>query len=157
MEYWIVSAPGRPTPEKSFEELTAQLGAHASCQKFNIPDLKVGTLDSLVATSDQLAKLDPFVESVVRKIVKYIYDIVDVDDRPNLHDNLVIGQHKLPTDVYVSRFQWDMARYPNKQPVPNIVDMIAKIINDIDGEYKRKTTAYNNARSQALALERKAA
>ena len=34
-----------------------------------------------MATSDQLAKLDPFVESVVRKIVKYIYDIVDVDDR----------------------------------------------------------------------------
>ena len=44
-------------------------------------NFQVGTLDSLVAMSDQLAKLDPFVESVVRKIVKYIHDIVDPDDR----------------------------------------------------------------------------
>ena len=40
-EYWIVSAPGKPTPEDAFGELTTQLGSHALCQRFNIPDLKV--------------------------------------------------------------------------------------------------------------------
>ena len=47
-----MSAPGRPTPEKSFEELTAQLGAHASCQKFNIPDLKVRYASDLWADNN---------------------------------------------------------------------------------------------------------
>ena len=30
--------------------------------KFNIPDLKVGTLDILVGLSDELGKLDAYVE-----------------------------------------------------------------------------------------------
>ena len=59
-------------------------------------------------------------------------------------------------DVYVTRFQWDNARFPPKQPIPNLVDIISKITGDMDGEFKRKTATYNNLKSQLLAMERKA-
>ena len=59
-------------------------------------------------------------------------------------------------DAYVTRFQWDNARFPPKQPVPNLVDIISKIANDIDVEFKRKTASYNNTRVQLQAMERKA-
>ena len=51
----------------------------------------MGTLDSLVGLSDQLAKLDPFVESLVRHVAQYISDILDPDDAPKLHENLLVG------------------------------------------------------------------
>ena len=53
--------------------------------------MQVGTLDSLVGLSDQLAKLDPFVESLVRHVAQYISDILDPDDAPKLHENLLVG------------------------------------------------------------------
>lgn len=59
-------------------------------------------------------------------------------------------------DAYVTRFQWDNARFPPKQPIPNLFDIISKIANDMDAEFKRKTATYNNARAQLQAMERKA-
>ena len=53
--------------------------------------IQVGTLDSLVGLSDQLTKLDPFVESLVRHIAQYISDILDPEDTPKLHENLLVG------------------------------------------------------------------
>jgi len=53
--------------------------------------LQVGTLDSLVGLSDQLAKLDPFVEGLVRHISQYIADILGPEDLPKLHENLLVG------------------------------------------------------------------
>ena len=41
----------------------------------------MGTLDSLVAMSDQLAKMDPYIEGMVHRIIKYIHDIVEPEDR----------------------------------------------------------------------------
>ena len=37
--------------------------------KFHIPDLKVGTLDQLVGLSDDLGKLDNFVEQITRSVI----------------------------------------------------------------------------------------
>ena len=59
-------------------------------------------------------------------------------------------------NLYVANFQWDNARFPPKQPIPNLVDIISKIANDMDAEYKRKTAAYNNLKSQLQAMQRKA-
>ena len=59
-------------------------------------------------------------------------------------------------DAYVTHFQWDNARFPPKQSIPNLVDIISKIANDMDVEFKRKTASYNNARVQLQAMERKA-
>ena len=51
----------------------------------------MGTLDSLVALSDQLTKLDPFMESLVRHIAQFIADILDPEDAPKLQENLLVG------------------------------------------------------------------
>ena len=53
--------------------------------------LQVGTLDSLVGLSDQLAKLDPFMESLVRHVAQYISDILGPEDAQRLHENLLVG------------------------------------------------------------------
>lgn len=61
-EIWIVSAPGEKTPQDTWDRLQGATSNMATNNKFNIPDLKVGTLDQLVGLSDDLAKLDTAAE-----------------------------------------------------------------------------------------------
>ena len=67
MECWIISAPGDKTPQQAFEKLNKATSGQGSSglshnYKFPIPDLKVGTLDSLIGLSDDLGKIDMFAE-----------------------------------------------------------------------------------------------
>lgn len=57
-EYWIVSAPGDKTAQETFDKLNSATASLSTNNKFNIPDLKVGTLDQLIGLSDDLSKLD---------------------------------------------------------------------------------------------------
>lgn len=49
---------------------------------------KVGTLDQLVGLSDDLGKLDAFVEQVTRKVASYLGEVLE-DQRDKLHENLM--------------------------------------------------------------------
>lgn len=41
-EYWLVSAPGEPTPRETWEKIKEQTGSLSINHRFNIPELKVG-------------------------------------------------------------------------------------------------------------------
>jgi hypothetical protein len=47
--------------------------------------MKVGTLDSLMALSDELQKVDTFVENVVKKCEKTLTDLLDKDTSAGLY------------------------------------------------------------------------
>lgn len=49
---------------------------------------QVGTLDQLVGLSDDLGKLDAFVEQVTRKVASYLGEVLE-DQRDKLHENLM--------------------------------------------------------------------
>lgn len=59
----------------------------------------------------------------------------------------------LPT--YITRFQWDMAKYPIKQSLRNIADIISKQVGQIDADLKTKSTTYNNLKGSLQSLEKK--
>ncbi|GJQ86754.1 putative subunit of the peripheral V1 complex of vacuolar ATPase [Trypoxylus dichotomus] len=120
--------------------------------KFHIPDLKVGTLDQLVGLSDDLGKLDGFVEQVTRKVAGYLGEVLE-DQRDKLQENLMANNSDLPS--YITRFQWDIAKYPIKQSLRNIADIISKQVGQIDADLKTKSTAYNNLKGNLQNLEKK--
>ena len=60
-------------------------------------------------------------------MAQYMADILDPEDRDKLYDNLLVGQAKVPMDTFLVRFQWDGAKFPLRQPLPNIVDVISKV------------------------------
>jgi V-type H+-transporting ATPase subunit C len=62
-DFWLISIPGDKTPQESYEKLSKNISATTTPCKFNIPNLKVGTLDQLFGLSDELGKLDAFVEA----------------------------------------------------------------------------------------------
>ncbi|NXP61518.1 VATC1 ATPase, partial [Chloropsis cyanopogon] len=154
-EFWLISAPGEKTCQQTWEKLHAATTKHNNLSinsKFNIPDLKVGTLDVLVGLSDELAKLDAFVESVVKKVAQYMADVLE-DSKDKVQENLLANGVDLVT--YITRFQWDMAKYPIKQSLKNISEIIAKGVNQIDNDLKARASAYNNLKGNLQNLERK--
>lgn len=138
--------------------------------------MKVGTLDQLVGLSDDLGKLDLYVEQITRKLATYLGEVLE-DQRDKLQENLLanngkkwaIFRHKrhwnqfksfwnlvlAELGLYVTRFQWDMAKYPIKQSLRNIADIISKQIGQIDTDLKTKSSAYNNLKGNLQSLEKK--
>ena len=68
-----------------------------------------------------------YLRSVVRKMAQYMADILDPEDKDKLHENLLVGPNKIPMETFLIRFQWDGAKFPLRQPIPNIVEGISKV------------------------------
>ncbi|XP_010774232.1 V-type proton ATPase subunit C 1-A-like [Notothenia coriiceps] len=154
-EFWLISAPGEKTCQQTWDQMMAATTRNnnlSTNHKFNIPDLKVGTLDVLVGLSDELAKLDSFVDSVVKKVAQYMADVLE-DSRDKVQENLLANGVDLVT--YITRFQWDMAKYPIKQSLKNISEIISKQVSQIDNDLKSRASAYNNLKGNLQNLERK--
>ncbi|NXO85504.1 VATC1 ATPase, partial [Sitta europaea] len=145
-EFWLISAPGEKTCQQTWEKLHAATTKHnnlSTNSKFNIPDLKVGTLDVLVGLSDELAKLDAFVESVVKKVAQYMADVLE-DSKDKVQENLLANgglleqQWQAEHKFYSSSFLF-----------------IFKGVNQIDNDLKARASAYNNLKGNLQNLERK--
>ncbi|NXN30167.1 VATC1 ATPase, partial [Nycticryphes semicollaris] len=141
-EFWLISAPGEKTCQQTWEKLHAATTKNnnlSTNSKFNIPDLKVGTLDVLVGLSDELAKLDAFVESVVKKVAQYMADVLE-DSKDKVQENLLANGGKLNY-------------YRSLGTVPFL--FIFKGVNQIDNDLKARASAYNNLKGNLQNLERK--
>ncbi|NXH64609.1 VATC2 ATPase, partial [Rhabdornis inornatus] len=153
-EFWLISAPGDKTNLQAWERMnTVTSKSNLSINsKFHIPDLKVGTLDALVGLSDELGKLDSFAESVIKKIAQYIGEVME-DSKDKVQENLLANGVDLIS--YLTRFEWDMAKYPIKQPLKNISEALAKQVTQIEADLKTRSTAYNNIKGNLQSLEKK--
>uniref|UniRef100_A0A1B0BH61 V-type proton ATPase subunit C n=1 Tax=Glossina palpalis gambiensis TaxID=67801 RepID=A0A1B0BH61_9MUSC len=103
-EYWLISAPGDKTCQQTFDtmnNLTSKQNNLCNNYKFHIPDLKVGTLDQLVGLSDDLGKLDTYVEQITRKVAAYLGEVLE-DQRDKLHENLLANNSAGPSDDRIS-------------------------------------------------------
>ncbi|XP_015679524.1 V-type proton ATPase subunit C 2 [Protobothrops mucrosquamatus] len=153
-EFWLISAPGDKTNLLAWDRMnTVTSKANLSSNsKFAIPDLKVGTLDTLVGLSDELGKLDSFAESVIKKIAQYIGEVLE-DSKDKVQENLLANGVDLIS--YLTKFEWDMAKYPIKQPLKNISEGLAKQITQIEADMKSRAAVYNNIKGNLQNLERK--
>ncbi|NXF81846.1 VATC1 ATPase, partial [Sclerurus mexicanus] len=149
-EFWLISAPGEKTCQQTWEKLHAATTRHnnlSTNSKFNIPDLKVGTLDVLVGLSDELAKLDAFVESVVKKVAQYMADVLE-DSKDKVQENLLANGGK---DVL---WKWQ-SKHGFSSSSLDTVHFLFKGVNQIDNDLKARASAYNNLKGNLQNLERK--
>ena len=82
-EYWLISAPieksksslGLP-PLNHLNQITIKQDLSINW-KFRMPELKIGTIDSLFALTDGLDKVDSYVEQVTRKVANQLIDVLE--------------------------------------------------------------------------------
>lgn len=83
--YWLSSLPldgVDPSPEATWIQLqnATQRNQYSENCEFRLPQMKVGTLDSLLSLSDDLAKVNAAVESTVNKLRRQLYDVAEDDE-----------------------------------------------------------------------------
>ncbi|KFQ04988.1 VATC1 ATPase, partial [Haliaeetus albicilla] len=155
-EFWLISAPGEKTCQQTWEKLHAATTKNnnlSTNSKFNIPDLKVGTLDVLVGLSDELAKLDAFVEGVVKKVAQYMADVLE-DSKDKVQENLLANGGKVLM-IYLS-FEIEKSFKTCSSSLDTVPFLfIFKGVNQIDNDLKARASAYNNLKGNLQNLERK--
>ncbi|KAL2632072.1 hypothetical protein R1flu_016758 [Riccia fluitans] len=119
--------------------------------KFQIPELRVGTLDSLLTLSDDLAKANVVVEGISNKIRRQIEDLERASGQEFPH----LSVDGVPVDAYMTKFNWDEAKYPVMSPLREIVDNIHENVVKLEDDLKVRVAEYNNVKSQLTAIQRK--
>ncbi|KAJ0411960.1 hypothetical protein ATCC90586_009917 [Pythium insidiosum] len=154
MSVWLVSVPneGNRSSETTFLELKAETASarhdYAECYRMELPsDLLVGTLDSLMALSDDLNRVDLVVESAVRKIERQFHDLNK--------DNQALTVDGVPIDRYLNYFAWDEAKHPHRRPLPEIVSIIQSSVGKIEEELKQLSTRFAEKKQQLLQYQKK--
>lgn len=151
-EFWMISAPGQKTTQQTWESCKAKAEEFSLIYKFNLPELKVGTLDTLVGLSDELGKLDQTVESNVKKLANYFMDVLE-EKQEKVLENLQVND--MYPEQYLTKFSWHKEKYPIQQPLKKIAEIISTQVSKIDNDLKSKATAYNTIKNNLQTLERK--
>jgi V-type H+-transporting ATPase subunit C len=116
--------------------------------KFEVPSLTVGTLDTLMTLSDDLGKTDSIVEGIVRKIEK---TAMDLSERKVV--DLSVGG--VPAPRYIQQFAWDSAKYPNRRPLKELVQLIAGGAVAVEEELKQLTHSYGDKQIALQEVKRR--
>ena len=56
---------------------------------------------------------------------------------------------------YITEFQWDHAKYPTKQSLKNLSEIISKATTHIESELKLRSQSYNSVKQNLETLEKK--
>ncbi|PKA55885.1 V-type proton ATPase subunit C [Apostasia shenzhenica] len=152
--YWVVSLPVQTSESILWSRLQDSISKQAfdtPLYRFNTPELRVGTLDSLLSLSDDLLKSNTFIEGVSHKIRRQIEDL----ERVSGIESGALTVDGVPVDTYLTRFVWDDAKYPTMSPLREIVDSIHVQVAKIEDDMKVRAAEYNSVRGQLNAINRK--
>jgi len=155
--FWLISTPSTRDDWNQLNMATMKDDLSEN-SKFAVPskEFKVGTLDTLMALSDDLIKSDVFGEATAFKIYRQLMEL-QKDAGAIEEPTIPVGDNGRPVSVehYLTRFAWDEAKYPVKSPLRELTEQLNAALTRMDDELKAKATEYNNARSAKQAIERK--
>lgn len=142
-------------PSAQFEFLVKQVGPLGQAfRHFVIPSLKVGTLDSLMEASDELAKLDTQMEGTVGKLIGLMEE---TSGRPrSVVTTFRINQsQEMSPAGYIKNFLWSSAQFDPRGSIQSLVEKFSQINNSADERVRVMLTDYNDTRNKVTAANRK--
>jgi len=119
---------------------------------FEIPSLKVGTLDSLMDASDDLNRVDPQLETACGKMLGYLEDITG-----QTRAECAQVRPGVTCDQYLSSFKWDDKRYDIREPTKALIDRIAGETVVLEDKVRTKLLEYNESKKKLSLAQRKEA
>lgn len=133
--FWLLALPLKPGGSRGrtwelLQEKTSYGVQLSSNYKLDVPELRVGTLDTLLALSDDLVKVSAAVENVVAKIRRTVADMAG----PGAVGSLKV--ENLPVESYLTRFKWDEPKFPLRRPLRETVDKIGEVMGHIEDDLK---------------------
>ncbi|WWC87946.1 uncharacterized protein L201_002846 [Kwoniella dendrophila CBS 6074] len=157
LSYWLISAPLKDgDPNIMLNEVSSTIGKDVEVATWEIPELKAGTLSSLLTLSDQLPKLDNQFTSTVSKLLDTLRSLVS-DDSTKLAQHARVNDR--PAEEFLlgggGGFRWDKSRWGSGGKVLEVVDALTKEMNSIESIQKQKSQSYNLAKGSLTTIQRK--
>lgn len=150
--HWLVSFPaGVSDDEKEktwnlVNQRTTQDCTYSVNDRLHVPKLRVGTLDSLMALSDDLVKVNVLMDGMVQKIKRQSFEL-------GTSGSLLV-EGVTPRE-YVKKFAWDEAKYPSNRPLKDTVEKIQDTVVKVEDDMKVKLSEYNQLKGLLSTAARK--
>ncbi|EGV60223.1 Vacuolar ATP synthase subunit C [Yamadazyma tenuis] len=145
-KYLVLSLP-QSTDSKEWLERSLLDG---KCQAidFKVPDFQIGTLDSLVQESEELAKFDTQLGTSVAKIVDILAGVLESQASiRTVNSKSVLS--------YIEAFSWNTSKYRLDKSIKELVQLISSEALTLDNDVRTSYQTYQNAKSNFLAADRK--
>lgn len=187
LDYVIMSLPVRaegekPTVWNQHVDFVTKEKVGRSAQ-FEIPDLPVGTFDTLMSLSDELGRVDTFAESLCRKIITTLTELYNSPSlfwfsyhcfTLNFYKHITVTMYfhgtasgfatkSLPPwtvngvspDAFMAQFAWDEKKFPHKSPLRETVSRVQTLLQRLDGDLRSHVSKYTTAERAMAADARK--
>eukprot|EP00803_Ostreobium_quekettii_P010890 evm.model.scf_94.3 EVM.evm.TU.scf_94.3 scf_94:20404-23832(-) len=157
VNFWFVSLSSGPDDEDKnrtwdlLEQKTTSENKYSINERLQLPNLRVGTLDTLMALSDDLGKTAGQMEAIVAKLKRQVTDMAQADGEKV---NLTVEGSSL--EGYLFSFAWDEAKYPSNRPLKDTVEKIQDTVGKLEDDMKVKLGEYNQLKVLLSAAARKA-
>jgi len=161
--FWLISLPfevaaggdsdnARESTWRMLRRLTEE--QHDLCvnHKLAVPGLRVGTLDALLALSDDLGKACQQADQATAKLSRQLLELNGTPDEALWSRQLIDG---MPVERYLTAFQWDEAKHPLRRPLKETVENIQNAVVATEDQLKVRLSEYNGVKSSLAALARK--
>lgn len=123
------------------------------------PSFKVGTLDSLVVQSEELAKFDHQLHNAIGKVNEIKIQLLQ-DSNPNISNSSEIKLPKAKIDGKIvddifEKFEWKASSYRLDKPISELINLITSEALQLDADLRSQFQGYNTAKSNLLSCQRK--
>ncbi|KAG5639323.1 hypothetical protein H0H81_004526 [Sphagnurus paluster] len=153
---WVIAVPNDGDAEGLAQELHSKLIHYSrltSLAQFEIPSFKTGTLDTLIALSEDIPKQEVFFTATVAKTVDTLRSLLN-NDPTKLAQHILVNE-KSVDDYLFKDWKWDEGRYGIQKALREIIDSLAKEMTSIDNAMKAKLNNYNLVKGSLTQMQRK--
>lgn len=150
-QLWLVTLPkNKEKASATFASVADEVQSeHCQLSRFDIPSLVVGTLDSLLALSDDLIKSSALVENVVKKVERQYFEIAGSEAKP-------LRVNETAVEAFFKGFQWDFAQYQNQgKQLAELVSQIQGMAGKTEDELKMLSSSFQDKTVALAAAKRR--
>jgi len=154
IEYWLISIPNQGNAKKTVDTLKSNVedrgGEHYSLSGDKVPidRLKVGTLDKLIALSDDLGRVDASGKNVVQKLHRTYSELEENMDQ-------LLSVYNKSARAYIPQFRWDEGHFNPRTQLRDLVQSIHSNMVKTAEHLRKWTSALSEIQNQLAAIERK--
>ncbi|KAG0290800.1 Vacuolar ATP synthase subunit C [Linnemannia gamsii] len=156
-EYWFVSVPGEGNRTVTFQNFKAKIASSqndlAEVAPLPIPEFKIGTLDTLVVLSEDLAKQDTAFESSCNKLVETIRSLLGTEAATKLAGSLSVNEKTI--DNFLKTFQWNTMKYRTDKSLVELAELLNNEVASIDSLMKNKMANYSVVKGNLQGIQRR--
>lgn len=156
-EFILLSLPENTKPSTSSSKDVDSwlqedlIGGRVFVSDFKIPEFKIGSLDSLIVESEELAKYDAQIGGSIAKIVEILSGLNETST--NAFKTVPINN--VPIPEYLENFQWQTRKFKLDKPIAELIELISGEAAQLDADVRATFSNYNNAKTSLVAAERK--